>query len=175
MQTLHAKWSISACAFGLLVIHLLWPGVAIDEIVFGLVLLAALPWLPAIIESAELPGGWKVQFRKLESEQQRQQGEIDTLKFLVSHFVTEDELKHLRALASDQPFRFTKDDSASFFETELRRLRAQGLIAGHPGKGVRSLFATNEGDVKDHFYITDQGKAYLTLREQVDAALVADD
>lgn len=89
------------------------------------------------------------------------------MKFLGSHLVTDDEYKHLTRLASDTPFPFKKDETTRFFEQELRRLRALGFIAGHLGKGVRSMLKTG-GDVKDHFRITDQGRVYLTLRQKAD-------
>lgn len=167
MKNTSIKILLSAGAVLLLIIHLVWPQLQIDAVTLGLALFAALPWLPAILESAELPGGWKVEFRELAEQQSQQQNEIETLQFLVSHFVSDYELGHLRRLASDEPFIIKKDGSSSFFESEMRRLRALGLIAGYPGKGIRSLFQ-GDGNVKQHFYITENGREYLQLRQQVD-------
>ena len=172
MNPVYLKLVLSAFAIALIAVHLIWPDVEIDAITLGLAVFAALPWLPSILESAEFPGGWKVKFRELEQKQDQQQSEIDTLRFLVGHFLTADELGHLKKLASGEAFPFTKDGTASYFEKELRRLRALGLIAGHPGKGIRSLFKAGD-DVKRHFYITEQGKQYLKLREQIDSDQVA--
>jgi hypothetical protein len=167
MKNTSIKLLLSSGAILLLIIHLAWPQLQIDAITLGLAFFAALPWLPAVLESAELPGGWKVQFRALAVQQSKQQSDIDTLKFLVGHFVTDDELNHLRRLESGDPFIIKKDASSSFFESEMRRLRALGLIAGYPGKGIRSLFQS-DGNVKQHFYITENGREYLKLRQQVD-------
>lgn len=167
MRNMSIKVLLSIGALILLLVHLIWPQLQIDAITLGLALFAALPWLPAILESAELPGGWKVEFRALAAQQTKQQTDIDTLQFLVSHFVSDHELNHLRRLESDEPFMIKKDDSSSFFENEMRRLRALGLVAGYPGKGIRSLFKS-DGNVKQHFHITENGREYLKLRRQVD-------
>jgi hypothetical protein len=168
MKNLYLKLSLSIGGLVLIAIRILWPELKVDAITLGLVVFVALPWLPAILESAKFPGGWEVKFLKLEEKQEKQQADIATLKFLVSHFVTDHELRHLKYMAADEPFMFKKDDTAAFFERELRRLRDFGLIAGYPGKGIRSLFK-REGDVKKHFFITEQGKEYLKLRQQVDS------
>lgn len=112
-------------------------------------------------------GPIEIELGKLASAQKEQEDDITKLQFLVSHFVTKHELKHLKALNSDDPFPFKKDDSSSFFEKELRRLRDFDLIDGKKNKGVRSLFK-EQGDIKVHFYITELGKTYLSLREKVE-------
>jgi hypothetical protein len=53
-------------------------------------------------------------------------------------------------------------------------MRQLGLIAGRPGKGVRSLFGEG-GDVRDHFCVTDLGKEYLRLRSEVLSDALPDD
>lgn len=40
--------------------------IKIDAISLGLIIVAILPWLSSLIESAELPGGWKIKFRDIE-------------------------------------------------------------------------------------------------------------
>lgn len=49
--------------------RLRWPDLKIDAVTIGLLVIAALPWLPMILESAELPGGWKLIFREPEPAQ----------------------------------------------------------------------------------------------------------
>jgi hypothetical protein len=168
VRNLYLKLILSISGVVLIATRLVWPGLKVDAITLGLVLFVALPWLFSIFERAEFPEGGQVKVRELEEKQEKQQAEISTLKFLVSHFVTDHEIRHLKSLASDAPFMFKKDSTAPFFERELRRLRALGLISNSPGKGVRSLFK-KEGDVKEHFFITQQGREYLKLRQQVDA------
>lgn len=167
MKNMSIKIMLSVGAIILLLLHLIWPQLQIDAVTLGLALFAALPWLSSVLESAELPGGWKVEFRELAAQQSKQQSDIDMLKFLVGHFVSDHELNHLRRLNSDDMFVIQKDDSSSFFESEMRRLRALGLIAGYPGKGIRSLFKS-DGNVKQHFHITENGRLYLQLRQQVE-------
>lgn len=164
------KVVISVSALALILIRLVWPQLAVDAITLGLLVVAALPWFSPILESIEAPWGWKVKFKEIESQQQQQQAEIDTLKFLVSHFVTDAELQHLVRLNAPGPFSYTVDETTHFFEQELRRLRSLGLIAGQPGRGVRSLKKQNRGDVKDHFLITEQGKRYLELRTETEGS-----
>ena len=62
---------------------------------------------------------------------------------------------------------FTYEFRASF-EEELRRLLALKLIERHPWKGIRSAKKDKrwDNDLKEHFYITDKGKEYLTRIER---------
>jgi hypothetical protein len=141
-----------------------------DSVTLGLLLFAALPWLPALIKSAKLPGGLEFEFREVKREQELQRAEIEALKFLIRNFVTDYELVHLRKLAEGDPFPFQRSDSTNFFVQELRRLADLGLIQRIPGKGIRTL-QNQGGDVKDHFEITPVGKDYLRMRgpEQANA------
>jgi hypothetical protein len=144
-------------------------GIEITPTVAVLLALAILPWLSPLLQSAELPGGWKLEFRRVETEQIRQRADIDALRFLVSGFVTEDELVHLRKIAIRAPFAFVRGPETTFFLDELRRLRALGLVANHRGKGIRRLEADG-GDVNTYFFITNRGREYLKLRDQIDLA-----
>jgi hypothetical protein len=176
-STLVAKLAVTGVALLALVLHLVWEKTRLDTTGLVLVLLALLPWLASVLSRAELPGGWKLEFQTVKSEQLRQAREINALKFLVSNFLTEPEYKHLEGLASDNPFRVHRDGNTSHFEMEMRRLRALGFIQGRPGHGVRSLIgAINQGegqgvDVKDHFEITARGRDYLHLRAEMLSAV----
>src|SRR5712692_2638209 len=87
------------------------------------------------------------------TEQQRQQSEIETIRLLTVHFVSDYELSHLRKLASAESFIFHKTANTEyFFERELRHLQELGFIANYPEKGIGPLFH-EQGDVKHHFYI----------------------
>jgi hypothetical protein len=61
------KIAISIAAVGLIGVHAAWPSVKVDAVTLGLVIVAILPWLSAVVESAEFPGGWKIKFRDLET------------------------------------------------------------------------------------------------------------
>jgi hypothetical protein len=111
------------------------------------------------------------ELKEVKSNVDKQGGEIERLKFLIEGFVSDDELKHLNRLNSNEPFQIKVDGTTKYFESELRRLRSLGLVANPPGKGVRSLLV-NDGqarDVKEHFYITDKGREYLKFRNAADA------
>jgi hypothetical protein len=106
----------------------------------------------------------------MQKTQDQQQDEINTLKFLVSHFVTDDEFKHLKKLAAGEPFLFnTSSDTWPFLREELRRLRSFGLIKNFRDRGIRWMMGQGQGDVKDSFNIEKQGRDYLELRDQVDS------
>ena len=144
-------------------------GIKVSATVLGLLTIAALPWLASLLQSAELPGGWKLEFRKIESEQQRQRADLDALRFLVSGFVTDAELMHLQKLDRKTAFPFVRGPETSFFLDELRRLRSLGLIRNaHGGKGIRAL-DQHGGDVGDYFSVTARGREYLRLRAEVSA------
>ena len=49
----------------------------IDIVTLGLVVVAALPWLSAILESAKFPGGWEVKFRDLQKAAAQVTGAAD--------------------------------------------------------------------------------------------------
>jgi hypothetical protein len=172
-STLAAKAAVSGVAFLALALHLLSERTRLDTTGLVLVFLALLPWLASVISRAELPGGWKLEFQAVKTEQRRQAQEIDALKFLVSNFLMESECRHLEGLTSDKPYYVRRDGTTSYFEMEMRRLRALGFIQGRPDRGVRSLLkeiAESRGkavDVKDHFEITARGRDYLRLRAEM--------
>jgi len=169
-KTTLTKVTISAVALILAVVTALPMSQAYLQLTPSVLILlgfAVVPWLADIVDSMEFPGGWKVSFQKLTDEQARQKDEIEALKFLVSGFVTGHELQHLEKLGNQDPFPFVQGPETSFFEGELRRLRALGLITGQLGKGIRTMRAQG-GDVKDHFRITERGVEYLKLRRQVE-------
>ncbi len=65
------KIIISFLALLGIIIHAIFPSYKIDIITLGLFLLALLPWLSHLIESFELPGGWKLKFNDLEETGKR--------------------------------------------------------------------------------------------------------
>ncbi len=58
--------AISAFAIILVTVRFIWPNLPIDHVTLGLVILAILPWITSLIESAELPGGIKIKFKDIE-------------------------------------------------------------------------------------------------------------
>ncbi len=59
------KIGITTISILLILVRLIWPNINIDSITLGLLVVAVLPWLSVLIESAEFPGGWKVKFRDI--------------------------------------------------------------------------------------------------------------
>jgi hypothetical protein len=56
---------ITTVALAAVVVHLVWPALAIDVIALVLVGIGILPWLGPILESIELPGGFKATLREV--------------------------------------------------------------------------------------------------------------
>lgn len=172
-----AKFTVTAIALLALILHMSSQSTRLDTPALVLVFIALLPWLAAVISRAELPGGWKLEFQQVKTEQNRQAREIDALKFLVANFLTEAECRHLLGLASEKPYHARRDGTTVYFEMELRRLRALGFIQGLPDHGVRSLLKAmsdaggKEVNVKEHFEITARGRDYLRLRGEMLALL----
>jgi hypothetical protein len=165
VERLWARIIVSGVAIALIVARCL--GVdAVDNTVLLLLVIALIPWLHLFLTRAEMPGGWRLEFRELRRQQEMQSREIEELRFLIETVVTLEELQILQRLNSDQPYLVQVDASSPFFAGELARLRALGLIQGHPGRGRRTLLV-NDGqkrEVKEHFFITDKGKEYLRFR-----------
>jgi len=85
---------------------------------------------------------------------------------IVNALASEHEALHLRKLAAGQPFPFVRDETTTFFEAELRRLRSLGYIDSPPQKSIETLVSEG-GDVRDHVRITPLGRQYLDLRDRV--------
>ena len=109
---------------------------------------------------------------KLTNQVKLQKREIVWLKTLIALVVSEYERTHLRSLAADGPFN-ADVKPGSTFEWELRHLTSLGLIARHPGKGIGRLFSqSGRRDVKEHVFITPQGKEYLRMVDEAKASQI---
>jgi hypothetical protein len=62
--------AITVVALAGIGVHLFWPGLPIDAIALALVGIAILPWLGPILESIELPGGFKATLREVKETTQ---------------------------------------------------------------------------------------------------------
>jgi hypothetical protein len=107
------------------------------------------------------------QIQEVQQNQDRLQGEVDALRFLVTGFVNDYELVHLTKLADDGPFDYhrgpNRDDR---FVQELVRLRDFGLVEKY---NVASMWDIPlRGNLKDYIRITQRGREYLKLRKQVE-------
>lgn len=159
---------VTVAALGLIALRMAKPDLNVDAVVLGLALVAILPWLPELIESASFPGGWMVKFREMQERQDRQDNELAALKFLTKHLLTDHELEHLTQLARDTAIMHRKGPTSWFLERELRHLRDLGFIAERPGRGIDTFFYSADSmdtDLRDHFQVTNKGIEYLRLLE----------
>jgi len=109
---------------------------------------------------------------KQQQQEQRlseQSDAIRSLQFALQGIVTRYELDKLNGLVAEPPFMcFYSDDML----TELKRLRALGLIANHEGVGLGTIRAEFRNrdiqfDLKRYFSVTQQGHEYLRLRSEL--------
>ena len=112
----------------------------------------------------------------LTDRQQQQERELShhrdairSLQVALQGIVTNYEVDKLRGLDAATPFLCYYSDD---LHNELKRLRAMGLIGNYEGVGlaaIRSRYKDRDQqfDLKDFFFITDQGREYLRLRREV--------
>ncbi len=84
-------------------------------------------------------------------------------KQLYVNLIHKYELEQLKRLASDEPdlvYELSKT-----LKQELRRLRALGFIESLPNKHISSM--KSQGNLRDYVKITERGKEYLQLVEEV--------
>ena len=94
--------------------------------------------------------------------------EIGWVKLLITLIMSDYERLHLQNLNSEAPF-ISEVKKGSTFEWELRHLLTLNLIERLPGKGMRTLFKQGECDVKQHLSITDRGRKYLKMLEEINS------
>jgi hypothetical protein len=125
-----------------------------SEIVLIIAVLVLNPMLISRISDFEFsPTRVRVKLEEVATKQVIQQADIDKLKFLMSHFLSEWELLHLRKLEEGGPFPYRVEGQ---FRDELRRLRSLKLIEMQTISGM-----PQEGDLRQLARITEEGKQYL--------------
>lgn len=152
------KIFISCAALVLLITKILLPEVKIDNITIGLLVVAILPWLPSILESATLPGGWGIKFRKLEekftsisnqvapivdSMTESEQSEIVSVGSSAPRVVSEKESNILHALSSGGfPLRSLTGVSNA---AQLDKSETQNFLLGLKDKGLAAEVQGRKG------------------------------
>jgi hypothetical protein len=94
------------------------------------------------------------------------------LRFIVDGFATHGEYQHLLNICSNTEYLVQQQDVAPL-ETELRRLRALGLIEQvRPYCGVARFAAADNAPrrVAEWFRLTSRGEEYLSMRKENEAA-----
>ncbi|MEW1636060.1 hypothetical protein AB0469_18525 [Streptomyces sp. NPDC093801] len=74
---------ISIGALGLAALHVVEPDVRIDGATLALAAIAVVPWLGALFESIELPGGAKFQYRRLEERLEAAEQQAESVRLAV--------------------------------------------------------------------------------------------
>lgn len=129
-------------------------------------------------------GGLKVELNQIKQEQEAQRDNIQAntkiiqrlaalermmaangqVKQQIASLLDENELNHIKRLASNQPYLdYVKQQS---FKQELRRLRTLGFIDTYPGKSIGSM--PEQGNLRDYVKLTERGKEYLNLIEPIE-------
>jgi hypothetical protein len=128
------------------------------EVILFIALLILNPSVVSRLASLNISSkGLSVQLNKVARKQALQQLDIDQLKFLITHYLSDDELRHLTKLDGTEPFVY---EVQGHFVDELRHLRSLRLIESLPGKGLARL--PGRGDLRHELSITKDGKRFLT-------------
>src|SRR5947207_1124643 len=117
------KFVFSGLGLALFVIRTWKPGfLPSDAMGLALLVLIALPWLDVLIKAAELPGGWKIEFRDLQQKVELQQEIINNL---VRYSMSASIFHHLCGLALLYQYRYIDSETN---RRELYFLRDNGFI-----------------------------------------------
>lgn len=71
MLGLALKIAFSVIALVLAVVHVAFPGLAIDFVTVSLLVIAGLPWIAPLVDALEMPGGWRFEFKDFERTKER--------------------------------------------------------------------------------------------------------
>jgi hypothetical protein len=111
--------------------------------------------------------GISFELREVRREQARLTRDVEALRFLVSGFVTDNEMMQLEKFANpEKEFRYERSNQRDHpFVLELIRLWSLGLIEK---KGIVSFRQTPlQGNMHDFAAITERGRKYLQLRNEM--------
>jgi len=130
MARMAPKLLFSVVALSLLVINSTYPDAfPADATTIVLIILATLPWLDSIIKVAELPGGWKIEFRDLQNVVAEQQELINQLvKFSMSASI----FVHLCGITLLRTYNYADNEGN---RREFYFLRDNGFIRPKAGVG----------------------------------------
>jgi len=104
-----------------------------------------------------------------ETKLSKHQADIRSLQVALQGILTQYEFEKLLGLSRDEPFLcYYSDDMLA----ELKRLRAMNLVHHYEGVGLTAIRdryknKNQQFDLKKFFYITEQGREYLNLRNSL--------
>ncbi|MBD1898411.1 hypothetical protein NDI44_00305 [Trichocoleus sp. DQ-A3] len=149
-----------------------------DVAIFTIILLFNSGLVERLAKLQYKDGEVTVELNEIKEEQERQKENLDAHKKLIERLaeleqkaaanpqqkeiinkflLNEDELKHLKRLASNEPvLDYVKRQS---FKQELRRLRTLGFIESLPEKHIGSM--KDGGNLRNYVRITERGREYL--------------
>jgi hypothetical protein len=121
---------VTGVALAAAAVHLIWPHLKLDGIVVALLVVALLPWLGAVFESLELPGGWKVKYREIQRQLDETQAKTQKATGAAASASQKAEL----ALATNEP---EKADQLNELISEYNKVRAS-----QPSSDLRTTILT---------------------------------
>ncbi len=162
MRRVLLKLAFSTVALLLLAIRTLYPGLlGSDSTATVLVILAALPWLDSILKVAELPGGWKLEFRELQNTVATQQ---ELINQLVEYSMSASIFTHLCGIVLLRRYNYADSDVN---RREFYFLRDNGFIRPRGGMGWLEFDGRLDGkNVNDVAEATPIGASCVRLREK---------
>jgi hypothetical protein len=118
--------ALSVCALGLISVRFVRPDLKIDAVTIGLLVVAVLPWLSGLLDSAKFPGGWEVKFRDLES----------TLKDETSK-IRSDIVKNAEGIPAAISYELGRPNERVLYNSLNRRIEAD--FQGKPGRFYKKV------------------------------------
>ena len=153
----------------LLAILLGWSGGrrlgATETIIFAVILVFNSDLLDRLETFKVSPTSLEGKLKTIESRQDQQQNLLDSLRFLMKTFVTDQTFGYLVKLASENdpvPYTAPTGHDRYLLRSELRSIRLAGLVKSLPNKKLADL--PESGDLRDFIEITDSGREYVKLR-----------
>jgi hypothetical protein len=144
-----------------------------DAVTIGFLVAAVLPWLGMLFDTAELPGGWKFKFQKLEAQAKQLEEKIDNSRDRIDNLfigaMSPLALNNLRKIASGNFGPYFLGPGLQwqllyFASLEYILFKCRGIDEipqnGHEPK---------ELNLSDYVEISTIGQEYLALRELIDA------
>jgi hypothetical protein len=120
---------VSGTAAALLLVHLFVIPLRPDAIALGLAALAALPWLMGQIKSAEIPGGFKVEFwalkERVEQQDEKLADQQEVIRQLVIYSLSESNYIHLWHIHGSEEYLYRNEE---WFRRQMYFLSDNGYL-----------------------------------------------
>jgi hypothetical protein len=167
------KVIVSIAALGALLVRVLRRDlIPADAVTVTLIVAAVLPWLGALFDTAEFPGGWKFKFRELENRTNELQDEVEkTRRRIDDLFVSAMSPLALQNLGKIASGNFGPYFLGQGLSWQLLHFASIGYIS-FKCRGIDEIpqngHQPKELNLSDFVEVTDLGREYLALRELID-------